>query len=133
MTSNRCPRISAAPEEALFPEDEAKLFKIAATKSQWTVAYYAAVVAADTTARSCELKGLRIGDIKSTEQTITIQRKTTKTDAGCRIIPLTEQAVRALTRLLERARKLGATEPNHFLFPAFQDSVTRKRVKMSRV
>jgi integrase len=120
------PENKRGPGRALSPEDEKKLFKMAATKSQWTVAYYAAVVAADTTARSCELKGLRICDVDLIEQTIRIQRKTTKTDAGCRIIPLTKPAALALTRLLERARHLGATEQNHFLFPAFRFRHTRE-------
>jgi integrase len=44
--------------------------------------------------------------------------KRSKTDAGHRTIPLNSDATAALARLWERAQALGATEPDHFVFPA---------------
>ena len=43
-----------------------------------------------------------------------------KTDAGRRIVPLNPAARWAFARLLERAQKLGATEPRHYLLPSCQ-------------
>jgi integrase len=106
------------PGRALSPEHERTLFEVAASKPGWTVAFYAALLAAHTTARGCELKGLQIGDINLIDRTLRIRRASTKTDAGARIVPLNESALWACARLLERARMLGATQPDHYLMPA---------------
>ncbi|HKS72589.1 MAG TPA: site-specific integrase [Terriglobales bacterium] len=111
------PENKRGPGCALRPEEEKRLFDVASSNPLWQTAYSAAVLAAHTTARSRELKGLRLGDINLMEGTITIRRSTTKTDAGCRVIPLDSAATRAVVRQLERARLLGATEPTHYLFP----------------
>ncbi|PYT26714.1 MAG: hypothetical protein DMG58_21875 [Acidobacteria bacterium] len=77
-------------------------------KPGWQDAYYAALVAANTTARACEIKRLRVGSVDLIDRTMTIRRQSTKTDAGCRVIPLNETATWALARLLERAANLGS-------------------------
>jgi integrase len=112
------PENKQGPGKALTPEQEKKLFEVAASRPGWSVVYYAALLAGNTTARGGELKGLRIGDLNLIEKTIRIQRASTKTDAGARIIPLNETALWACARLLERAEKLGASDPTHYLFPA---------------
>ena len=112
------PENKKGPGKALSPEQEHKLFETAASKPGWQVAYHAAILAANTSARGCELKGLRIGDVDLIEKTLRIRRATTKTDAGARMVPLNESALWASARLLERARKLGSTEPDHHLLPA---------------
>jgi integrase len=96
------------------------MFETACKKPGWEDAYYAALVAAHTTARACEIKGLRLRDVDLMERTLKIRRQSTKTDAGCRIIPLNETATWALARLLEKAAKLGVTEQDHYLLPAAQ-------------
>jgi len=106
------------PGKALSPEQEQHLFSVASSRDAWQAAYYAGLLAANTTARSCELKGLRLADVDLLSDTLTIRRVSTKTDAGCRVIPLNEKAVWACARLMERGRELGATEPEHYLFPA---------------
>jgi integrase len=106
------------PGRALSPEDEKRLFETAGSKPGWDVAYYAALVAANTTTRSCEIKGLRLRDVDLMERTMSVRRVSTKTDAGCRTIPLNETAAWALARLLERANLLGAAEPDHYILPA---------------
>ncbi len=103
---------------ALTPDEEKRLFEVASHNPDWVAAYYAALVAANTTMRGCELRGLRMLDIDLIEQTIAVRRVTTKSDAGCRLIPLNETAIWAVARLMERARMLGAIEPEHYLFPA---------------
>jgi integrase len=107
------------PGRALTTQEQERLFKAAMNEPNASAAYFAAVIAAETTMRGCELKGLRLRDVDLLNGIVRVHRVTTKTDAGERVIPLTASAVWCFTRLLERARALGATEPEHFLFPAF--------------
>lgn len=106
------------PGRALTPEQERTLFQVAASRPAWDVAYYAAVLASNTTARGGELKGLRIGDINLIERTLRIQRASTKTDAGARMVPLNDSALWASARLVERAQQLGGSRDTDYLFPA---------------
>ena len=73
--------------------------------------------------RGCELKGLRIDDVDLVDKQIVINRS--KTQGGERTIPLNDAAVWAFGRLLERAHALGATQPEHFLFPGFRYRQTK--------
>ena len=57
-------------------------------------------------------------DIDLIDRTVRVRRVTTKTDAGCRLVPLNEPAYLAVVRLMERAQLLRASEPDHYLFPA---------------
>jgi integrase len=86
------PESAKGPGRALSPEEEKRLFETASRKPDWSVAYYAALVAANTTARACELKGLQLSRVDLMSRTISILRISTKTDAGCRVIPLNETA-----------------------------------------
>jgi integrase len=113
------PENKQGPGRALTEEQEKKLFQVAASKPEWEVAYYAATLAANTTARGCEIKGLQLRDVDLLNKTMTIRRASTKTDAGARIIPLNSMACWAVARLRERANKIGATEPDHYLLPAY--------------
>ena len=106
------------PGRALTPKQEKNLFSVARSNARWEAAYYAALLASNTTARACELKGLRLQDVDLMQSTMQIRRTSTKTDAGCRVVPLNQTALWAASRLYERAKKLGATEPEHYLFPA---------------
>jgi integrase len=114
----RLPKNKRGPGRALTPEQEKKLFEVAASRESWQVAYWAALLAANATARSCELKGMRIRDVDLIEKALSIRRVTTKTDAGARIVPLNDSALWACARLLERARKIGATDAEHYVMPA---------------
>lgn len=114
----RVPENGQGPGRALSPEDEKHLFTVAARKPEWEAAFYAATLAANTTARGGEIKGLRLEDVDLIERTLTIRRSTTKTDAGARVVPLNERATWALARLLERASRIGSVEPGHYLLPA---------------
>ena len=92
-----------------------KLFEVAASKSEWLVAYCAAVLAVSTTCRGVEIKNLRWQDVDLFNRVASIRRS--KTAAGHRTIPLNADAMAALTRLLERARDLESSEPGHYVFP----------------
>jgi integrase len=109
---------SRGPGRALSDDEERRLFEKAASRPGWQAAYYASLLAANTTARGCELRGLRLEDADLIEGVIRVRRISTKTDAGCRVIPLNGTAKWAAARLLERAQAFGATEAGHYLFPA---------------
>ncbi|MGH9412241.1 MAG: tyrosine-type recombinase/integrase [Terriglobales bacterium] len=113
------------PGRALLAEEEAALFRAAGSKPGWMVAYYAAILAANTTMRGGEIKGLRLGDVNLMERTLTVRRASTKTDAGARLIPLNDAALWALARLVERAQALGASEPGCFLLPLERQHQTK--------
>ena len=82
------PEQSRGPGRALTDEEERRLFDKAGSRPGWQAAYYASLLAANTTARGCELRGLRLEDVDLIEGVVRIQRRSTKTDAGCRVIPL---------------------------------------------
>lgn len=108
---------SQGPGRALAPEEEKRLFSTAASRPEWHVAYCCAIVAANTTARGGELRGLRLGDVDLFNRNMRIRRASTKTDAGARMVTLNDAAAWALARLQERAQALGAIAPEHFLLP----------------
>jgi integrase len=106
---------SGGPGRALTPEEESRLWASATSKPEWAVAYWCGLLAASTTMRGCEIKGLRLVDVDLDGGLLKIRRATTKTDAGARLIPLNSHACWAAQQLLVRAAKLGAIRPEHCL------------------
>jgi len=94
--------------------------KAGLSNPDWEAALLAAVVAANTACRSWEIKSLRIGDVdlNASNPKLLVRRENTKSNAGAREIELNGLALWAIKRLIERAAKLGATEPEHYLLPA---------------
>ena len=117
--------VKALPERQgavgkVLPSDlKRMLFEAAASKPEWMVAHCAAVLAVSTTCRGVELKNLRWENVDLFTRVASIQRS--KTAAGERRIPLNGDAMAALARLLERARHLGSSAPDHFVFPACEN------------
>lgn len=90
--------------------------------------FYAAVLAACCGGqRGIEIKKLRLGNVHITEDEawIVVPRDATKTNAGCREIPMNSLARWAIERLIERAELAGACEPEHFLLPKNRTKHTR--------
>ncbi|HTS49405.1 MAG TPA: tyrosine-type recombinase/integrase [Bryobacteraceae bacterium] len=113
--------VKALPEErgtvakVLPPDLKRRLSETAASRPEWMVAHCAAVLAVSTTCRGVEIKNLSWQDIDLFGRVATICRR--KTAAGHRTIPLNGDAMAALARLLERARALGSSEPERYVFP----------------
>jgi integrase len=107
------------PGKVLTTEQKQLLFETAATKPEWMVAHCAAVLAVSTTCRGVELKHVRWNNVDLFERVVHVKRS--KTDAGHRSIPLNGDAMAALARLWERAQAHGATNPEHFVFPACEN------------
>jgi integrase len=109
---------SPGPGRALEEHEEELLFTVARSKPGWDAAFYAALLASNTTMRGCELKGLRLSDVNLLDREIVVSRS--KNDGGKgRRIPLNDAALWACARLSRRANALGSMEPGHFLFPGF--------------
>jgi integrase len=101
---------------ALSLEEKLRLLKVAASRSEWQNAAYAAVLALNTTMRGCEIKGLRWRDVNLLEKTLMIRKS--KSNAGERVIPLNNDARNTVLLLYDRAKKFGQVEPDHYLFPS---------------
>src|SRR5437867_1256649 len=56
-----------------------------------------------------------------------IHLQKSKTKGGVRTIPLSPDALEAVKQLVIRAQKLGASEPDHYLIPAFVSGVLEGR------
>jgi len=115
------PEDRSAVAKVLPPDPKRKLFETAASRPEWMVAHCAAVLAVSTTCRGVEIKNLRWQDLDLFGRVATIRRS--KTAAGHRTIPLNGDAMAALARLLERARALGSSEPEHYVFPACEERI----------
>jgi integrase len=112
------------PGRALEEPQEQMLFDTAVSKPEWDAAFYAAMVAANTTMRGCEIKGLRIANVNLVDREVFIVRTKGNT-SGVRRIPLNDAALWGFARLLERAHALGSVEPEHFLLPRFRYRETK--------
>lgn len=109
----------------LTHEEKEILFETAASNDRWFIVRAAAALAASTTCRGVELKGLRWQDIDLDEAIIHVRRS--KTEAGHRSIPLNADGREAIRQLRERAEALGIAEPEHFVFPACEGQVINPR------
>ena len=101
-------------------EEKVKLLKTAGGRPDWLVARCAAILAFNTTIRGCELKGLRWSDVNLIDQTVTVRHS--KTKAGERVIPLNSDSMPAILELYKRSQAFGGAEPNHYVFPACENS-----------
>ena len=104
----------------LQPEQKKRLFQVAGSNPNWMVAYAAALIAANTTARGADLKSLRWVDIDIFEGLMAIS--CSKSEAGKRRIPLNRDAMLGFRLLLERANVLGIAGPEYYVFPACEHS-----------
>jgi integrase len=101
---------------ALSPEEELKLFQTASSRAEWEVVFWISLITANTTAGGIELRNVRLGDIDLKNQTLMV--RVGKNRFRTRILPLNQTALWAIERLLERAKDLGATKPEHYLIPS---------------
>ena len=102
----------------LSPSEESSLLATATRKPEWETAYFAAILALNSTMRGCEIRGLRWADVDLDANTLTIRKS--KTDAGLRVIPLTDAAVDVLLRLRRRSEMFGPVEAAHYIFASFK-------------
>jgi integrase len=101
---------------ALSPEEEVRLLDTARSRESWFVAYHATVVENETGMRGVEVRNLQLKRIHVGIREIHLQKS--KTKGGVRTISLSADALDSVVALMERARQLGASHPDHFLIPA---------------
>jgi len=94
-----------------------RLLRIGATRTERSPILQVIQQFAESGLRHQELKTLQLRDINLDQRCVRIRREGTKTDAGARLIPLTDSAAEAMRGLLARAHRLGAVQPEHYLFP----------------
>lgn len=103
---------------AMTPEEQHRLLHVAASRPEWDVVLWWAIVALQTTASTNELRAIRLGDVFLEQEIVQIRNLGAKNTARVRTIPLqTPEIVWALRNLMARARQLGANGPHCFLFP----------------
>jgi integrase len=103
-----------SPGRALSPEESLNLFTTAESNRDWFVPYRAAIVANDSGMRGVDLRNLRLRDIDLDGRKLTI--RISKNTSGVRMVILTNDALKALIALLDRAAKLNAHRPEDYLF-----------------
>jgi integrase len=110
-------REEADVRRAMTPEEQKKFLDIAASREEWSFVYHYSLLALATSATNCEMRGLRIGDINLYSKVMQIRRESAKNRYRIRTIPMHDEAVWAVTRLLERAQTLGAVAAHHYVMP----------------
>jgi len=95
---------------AMTPEEQKMFLQVASSREEWQFVYCYALLALATSASNCEMRGLRLGDINLYSKVLHIRREHAKNRYRIRTIPMHDEAVWAVTRLMERARGLGAVE-----------------------
>ena len=110
---------------SLTPDEEVRLLDVAKSRPQWTVAYDATVLENETGMRGVELRNLQMKRVDLIAREIHLQKS--KTKGGVRTIPLNTDALEAVKELIMRAQKLGASQPDHYVIPAFVSGVVEDK------
>ncbi len=101
---------------ALTYEEKLRLLRAAGQNEEWQRAQAAMSLALCTAMRGCEIKRLQWRDIDFLNRQILV--RTSKTDAGERVIPMNDETLEIVMRLRERAKGFNGTEAQHYVFPA---------------
>jgi len=101
---------------ALTYEEKLRLIRAAGQNEEWQRAQAAMSLALCTTMRGCEIKRLQWRDIDLLNRAILV--RTSKTDAGERLIPMNDETLEVVMRLRERAIGFNGAEAQHYVFPA---------------
>ena|ERR1039458_597009 len=112
---------SWSPREILSEKEEEELFRKTAGYPEAELAYCVATITNNTTASGVELRGLRLENVylRPTGEIseIYIPPDACKNNYRPRKIALNEVAKWAVSKVYQRAIKLGSTKPEHYLFP----------------
>jgi integrase len=101
---------------ALTHDEKLRLLRTAGQDEEWQRVQAAMSLALCTTMRGCEIKRLQWRDIDFLNRAILV--RTSKTEAGQRLIPMNDEAYEMVVRLRERAKGFNGIEPQHYVFPA---------------
>jgi integrase len=101
---------------ALSEEEIIRLRTKAAERPSWQTAYDAMILAVNTGMRGADIKALRWCDIDFFNRVLFVPKS--KTVAGERSVPLTDEALKTLLDMRERAEFFGEVLLTHYVFPA---------------
>jgi integrase len=102
---------------AMTPAEQELWLRTARSQRKWDWVYWYTILGLRTTASTWELRTLKLKNINLDGKYIQVASASAKGKYRIRTIPLTADALEAAQKLLERARRLGASEPGHYLFP----------------
>jgi integrase len=102
---------------ALSDEERSRLLRVARSNPNWEAAYLAVGISVNTSAGPKETASLRLKDVDLERDVIRVQPGGAKNVHRIRTIPLNDESRACIKRALERAKQLGAVEPEHYLFP----------------
>lgn len=105
-------------QRALEPEEQALWMATSQSKEDWLTVHWYSQLGIGATLSTNELQHLRVGDINLNIRTLAVAGKGVKCKGRKRTIALvTAEDVWAAEQLLERGKKLGSTQPQHYVFP----------------
>jgi integrase len=102
---------------ALTPSEQALWLETAKLNPKWQWVYWFSVLGFQTAASALELRTLTLGDVNLDGSYIRVTNDNAKNRYRIRSIPITGDAFDATCQLLRRAKKLGASEPWHYVLP----------------
>lgn len=108
-----------APPRVLSQEEEDRFFAVASSSQAFSTAYWVSSLTNNTSASPSQLRKLQLKhiDLNLDPPRLYIPSVRARNEFQWRVIPLNETGLRQLKRILKRARDLGSTEPDHYLFP----------------
>jgi integrase len=101
----------------LSDAEKLRLFNVAVSKPEWEAVFFFAQISINTTAGPKEVMTLRLKDVDLEDRALTVQPEGAKNVHRVRRIPLNDNAFEAVRMAIVRAQKLGARDPEHYLFP----------------
>lgn len=101
----------------LTDEQRTRLLRLAASNENWEAAYLFASISVNTSAGPKETYTLRLKDVDLVAATIRVQPHGAKNVHRIRTIPLNEEALATAQLAIERAKRLGSVDPEHYVFP----------------
>jgi len=104
-------------QRAMTPEEQAHWLETASSCERWMTVWLYSILALHTTCSTNELRDLQLGDVNLFSRILMVRSRSSKNKYRIRTVPLTPEALWAAERLIERAKSLGASQPNHHLFP----------------
>ena len=107
------------PPKVLTAEEEERFFRVVAGNPDWSVAYWAVSLTNNTSAMGIELRHLQMKHVFLEHElpTIHIPDTKVKNEFRARVVPLNAVAAKQVRRIVERAKRLGAWHPDHYVFP----------------
>jgi integrase len=102
---------------ALSDSERERLLRVAQSNPNWEAAHLATGISVNTTAGPKETATLRLKDVDLDRRVIRIQPGGAKNVNRVRTIPLNQEALGYVIAAIERAKRLGSVDPDHYLFP----------------